>query len=293
MVSSSCARLLSGLCDQAARQAMLDQVTTWWRDQLGRLTLHSPEKKLDNAFRWLQYQCQIVYVLNRMKSRFHTGYEYGWGFRDILQDVVFNLPYDPATVAAALRHISTQMFSNGVAYHNFFIDQPGNKDIQASDDPLWFPAAVISYCRETADFAFLDEVTDYAEVHEGESGVRGSLLEHCLRAVGRVWTDRSPKGLPYLKDCDWNDDLNAGRRTAVPTIGWNPSWWPSSSTGSCWTWPVCCAPSGRHPELAPEYEQRAALLRQAINAYALDEQGYYKRGPQPRPGGGGAWLERQ
>ncbi len=91
--------LLSGLCDEAARQAMLDQVTTWWRDQLGRLTIHSPEKKLDNAFRWLQYQCQIVYVLNRMKSRFHTGYEYGWGFRDILQDVVFNLPYDPATVA--------------------------------------------------------------------------------------------------------------------------------------------------------------------------------------------------
>ena len=87
--------LLSGLCDEAARQAMLDQVTAWWRDQLGRLTIHSPEKKLDNAFRWLQYQCQIVYVLNRMKSRFHTGYEYGWGFRDILQDVVFNLPYDP------------------------------------------------------------------------------------------------------------------------------------------------------------------------------------------------------
>ena len=204
--------LLSGLRDEAARKAMLEQVTAWWEEKLARLTIHSPNKKLDCAFRWLQYQCQIVYVLNRMKSRFHTGYEYGWGFRDILQDVVFNLPYDPATVASALRHISTQIFSDGVTYHNFFIDQPGNKDIQASDDPLWFPAAVIKYCQETADFTFLDEVTDYAEVHEGQpggfmppernpadtqsagqTGLSGTLLEHCQRAVERVWSDRSPR----------------------------------------------------------------------------------------------------
>ena len=75
-----------------------------------------------------------------------------------------------------------------------------------------FPAAVISYCRETADFAFLDEVTDYAEVDEGQPGgfvppernpadtksagqvgLRGTILEHCQRAVERVWADRSPR----------------------------------------------------------------------------------------------------
>ncbi len=35
--------------------------------------------------------------------------------------------------------------------------------------------------------------------------------------------------------------------------------------------------SGRDPDLAPEYEQRAAQLKEAINALALDQQGYYKR----------------
>ena len=269
--------LLSNLRDQADRQGMLDQVTAWWRDHLGRLTLHSPEKKLDCAFPWLQYQCQIVYVLNRMKSRFHTGYEYGWGFRDILQDVVFNLPYEPATVAAALRHISTQMFSNGVAYHNFFIDQPGNKDTQASDDPLWFPAAVISYCRETADFAFLDEVTDYAEVHEGQVGVSGTILEHCQRAVERVWADRSPRGLPYLKDCDWNDDLNAGRRDGKPN-----DWMESVMVAQqlhrlLLDMAGLLRASSRDLEQASDYEQRAARLREAILTHALDAQGYYKR----------------
>ena len=269
--------LLSGLHDEQTRSEMLEQVTDWWREQMGRLTIHSPEKKLDNAFRWLQYQCQVVYVLNRMKSRFHTGYEYGWGFRDILQDVVYNLPYNPATVAAALRHISTQIFSDGVTYHNFFIDQPGNKDIQASDDPLWFPAAVISYCKETADFAFLDEETDYAEVHEGQSGVRGSLLEHCHRAVERVWTDRSPRGLPFLKDCDWNDDLNMGRRDGTPNDWMESVMVAQQLHGLLLEVAGLLHAAGRDPELARECEQRADSLKQVINALALDEQGYYKR----------------
>jgi cellobiose phosphorylase len=256
---------------------MLDQVTTWWREQMGRLTIHSPEKKLDNAFRWLQYQCQIVYVLNRMKSRFHTGYEYGWGFRDILQDVVFNLPYDPATVATALRHISTQIFSNGVTYHNFFIDQPGNKDVQASDDPLWFPAAVIKYCQETANFSFLDEVTDYAEVHEGQSGVRGSILEHCQRAVERVWSDRSSRGLPYLKDCDWNDDLNSERRDGKPNDRMESVMVAQQLHRLLLDMAGLLRAAGKDPELAAEYDLRAASLKEAINTLALDAQGYYKR----------------
>jgi len=262
---------------EAARRAMLDQVMVWWQDYMERLTINTPEKKLDTAFRWLQYQCQVVYILNRMKSRFHTGYEYGWGFRDILQDVVFNLPYEPATVASALKHISTQMFSDGSAYHNFFIDQPGNKDIQASDDPLWFPAALIKYCQETADFAFLDEITDYAEVHEGQSGVRGTILEHCQRAVERVWSDSSPRGLPYLKDCDWNDDLNAGRR------GGRPNNWMESVMVAQQLHRLLIdmagllRASGRDLDQVPEYESCAVDLRQAIRAHALDQQGYYKR----------------
>ena len=269
--------LLADLRSETKRQTMLEQVTAWWREHLGRLTLHSPEKKLERAFPWLQYQCQTVYVLNRMKSRFHTGYEYGWGFRDILQDVIYNLPYEPAKVASALRHISTQIFSDGVAYHNFFIDQPGNKEVQASDDPLWFPAAVIKYCQETADFGFLDEVTNYAEVHEGQSGVQGSILEHCLKAVERVWADRSPRGLPYLKDCDWNDDLNAGRRNGQPN-----DWMESVMVAQqlhrlLLDIARLLGASGRDPELAADYEQRAASLRQAIHTHAMDSLGYYKR----------------
>ncbi len=269
--------LLTGLKEAGQRKEMLVQVTDWWQDYMGRLKIHSPDEKLNRAFQWLQYQCQIVYVLNRMKSRFHTGYEYGWGFRDILQDVLFNMSYDPATVAAALRHISTQMFSTGVAYHNFFIDQPGNKSIEASDDPIWFVNAVIRYCKETGDFAFLDELTDYAEVREGQPGVRGTILEHCLKAVERVWTDRSPRGLPFLKDCDWNDDLNADRCDGKPNDRMESVMVAQQLYGILREMARLFKASGKRPELIAEYEKRAETLKASINAYCLDDQGYYKR----------------
>ncbi|MDR0324041.1 MAG: hypothetical protein LBI12_06320, partial [Treponema sp.] len=98
------------------REKMLETVKNWWSGMMSQFTISTPSVKINRAFKWLQYQCRVVYILNRMKSRFHTGYEYGWGFRDILQDVNFNLPYAADTVRSALKHIATQMFSSGVCY---------------------------------------------------------------------------------------------------------------------------------------------------------------------------------
>jgi cellobiose phosphorylase len=136
---------------------------------------------------------------------------------------------------------------------------------------------VIKYCQETADFAFLDEVTDYAEVHEGQPGVRGTILEHCLQAVERVWSDRSPRGLPYLKDCDWNDDLGMGRRDGKPN-----DWMESVMVAQqlhrlLLDMSGLLRACGRESDIASEYVQRAATLKNAINTLALDRQGYYKR----------------
>jgi cellobiose phosphorylase len=259
------------------REKMLGEVKAWWGDMMAQFTVSTPSEKLNRAFKWLQYQCRIVYILNRMKSRFHTGYEYGWGFRDILQDVNFNLPYAAGTVKTALKHIATQMFSTGVSYHNFFIDQPGNKNIEASDDPLWLPAAIINYIKETGDFAFLDETVAYAEVHEKQGEVYGTILEHIQKALDRVWTDRSGRDLPYMKDCDWNDDLNELR------------------TGGRWNRDVesvmvaqqlhkafidaatLLYAAGRDSALQAEYRKRAEVLYNAIEKHAVDKEGYYVR----------------
>jgi len=263
--------------DAQAREKMLREVKKWWSDLMSRFEISTPSEKINRAFKWLQYQCQVVYILNRMKSRYHTGYEYGWGFRDILQDVNFNLPYSADTVKTALKHIATQMFSTGVSYHNFFIDQPGNKSIQASDDPVWLPMAIIKYVKETGDFSFLDEKAAYAEVYEGEGEIYGTILEHIQKAIDRVWTDRSGRDLPYMKDCDWNDDLNELRTGGE----WNKDVESIMAAQQLYKVLIDTAQllkaANKDNALANDYILRAKKLYDAIEKYAIDKEGYYIR----------------
>ena len=261
----------------ATRNEMLADVKEWWRDMMAQYTIFTPSAKINRAFKWLQYQCRIVYILNRMKSRYHTGYEYGWGFRDILQDVNFNLPYFADSVKSSLKHIATQMFSDGVCYHNFFIDQPGNKAIEASDDPIWLPIAIIKYIKETGDFAFLDETVAYAEVHENKGECYGTILEHIEKAIDRVWTDRSERDLPYMKDCDWNDDLNELRTGD----DWNKD--VESVMVAQQLYKVLLDTAdllktvNRDTHLQEEYLSRAQKISAALEKYAIDKEGYYIR----------------
>ena len=263
--------------DAENRKRMLFEVKNWWADMMSRFVVSTPNAKINRAFKWLQYQCCIVFILNGMKSRYHTGYEYGWGFRDILQDVNFNLPYSAETVRSALKHIATQMFSNGVAYHNFYIDQPGNKSIEASDDPIWFPMAVINYIKETGDFAFLDERAAYAEVHENQGEIYGTILEHIQKAIDRVWEDSSDRDLPYMKDCDWNDDLNELRTGG----GWNKDVESVIVAQQLYKTMLDAADllkaADREAGLADEYRSRAKRIYDSLEKYAIDSEGYYVR----------------
>ena len=269
--------MIAKINDAAARQKMLESVKGWWSNMMSQFTINTPSAQINRAFKWLQYQCRVVYILNRMKSRYHTGYEYGWGFRDILQDVNFNLAYSADSVKEALKHIATQMFSNGVSYHNFFIDQPGNQGVQASDDPIWLPAAIIKYIQETGDYAFLDDVVAYAEKHEGMGDVKGTILEHIEKAIDRVWTDRSERDLPYMKDCDWNDDLNELRTGGE----WNKDVESVMVAQQLYKILIDAAEllnnAGRDKNLADEYIARSKKLYAAIEKYAIDKEGYYIR----------------
>ena len=263
--------------DADRREAMLADVKAWWIGMMNQFTISTPSEKINRGFKWLQYQCRVVYILNRMKSRFHTGYEYGWGFRDILQDVVFNLPYDAQSVKKALLHIASQMFSTGVCYHNFFIDQPGNKSIEACDDPIWLPAAIIKYIKETGDFNFLDETASYAEVHEKTGEIYGTILEHTRKAIDRAWTDRSDHDLLYMKDCDWNDDLNELRTGG----NWNKDVESVMASQQLYKVLIDTAglltAAGRDSALADEYKARAEKIYKALEKYAIDKEGYYIR----------------
>jgi len=259
------------------REFMIKNVVSWWEKTLNRLNIYSPDEKINHGFKWLQYQCEIVYILNRMKSRYHTGYEYGWGFRDILQDILYTFPYRGMEMAGVLKHISTQMFNSGKTYHNFFIDQLGNRSIEASDDPIWFANAVVKYCKESGDFNFLDEVTDYADKKEGLGDFKGSILEHCIKGLDSVWADSSPRHLPYMKDCDWNDDLNENRKGSGPNRDVESVMVAQQLYSGLIDMANLFRASDRRVELVKEYEDRALKIKNSIKEYCMDKEGYFKR----------------
>jgi len=276
--------------DATERKRMLGAVREWWRKRQGSLTLKTPDEAVNRAFPWLQYQCEAVLVLNRMKSRFHTGYEYGWGFRDILQDILYLLPYRADEMRERLLFIAPQIFSTGHAYHNFFLDQKGNRAVEASDDPLWFVQAVVRYCRETADYGFLNTVCAYADEKEGLSPKQGTILEHCESCLERVLADRGDSRLPFMKDCDWNDDLNETRIDGAPSRRLESVMAAMQLHAACLDFAGILeeaqergnspdtAAKDRAPDLrAAKYRAAAAETADAIETRCLDREGWYKR----------------
>lgn len=184
----------------------LASVMAEWEAEFAQNTISIPGLEVvSHSFKWLQYQCAMVSCLNRMKSRFHSGFEYGFGFRDILQDLLAILPYDNDKVKSILHFVAKQIFTDGNVYHNFYVSAPGTTDFNASDDPLWFILAVCEYIKETHDFAILEEIAPYADL---DAQKEGNIYEHLDIALRKVWKF-SIDGLPQLFDADWNDDLSS------------------------------------------------------------------------------------
>ena len=189
-------------------EKMFDQVGKEWAADFDRVQFKVPKNRLfEHSFKWIQYQCAMVLNLNRMKSRYHSGFEYGFGFRDILQDILAGLATDGPKTRAFLKYIGEQMFSDGSTYHNFYVSAPGTLDFHACDDPIWFIYAVCEYVKETGDTTLLAEVIPYADEKENRPAKNGTVFDHCIMALDQVWKN-SKDGIPTMFDADWNDDLS-------------------------------------------------------------------------------------
>jgi len=258
---------------------MLEEVKADWQSDFGKL-----EVKVDDAdqilapsYLWLQYQCAMVAIMNRMKSRFHSGYEYGYGFRDILQDILAVLPYDPESVKQMLMFTAEQMFSDGFAYHNFFVSAPGHKDFVTCDDPLWLVYAVAEYIKATGDYDFLCQVVPYCDEKENLPAANGSILEHLKLGLAKVWR-QSDNGLPYMLMADWNDDLS-GNFTSLSTMAAQQLFKALNDMAELLT------AAGIEPELAADYTAKAVIVKQQVEAKCIDDAGYYIRAvasPNPK-----------
>ena len=210
---------------------------------------------------WLPYQA----ISGRLWGR--TGYYQqsgAFGFRDQLQDSQVWLPRDPSKTRDQILLHAAHQFADGSVYHWWHPLAEFGLRTACSDDYLWLPFLVVQYIKETGDWAILDVKAPFVDDAAGST-----ILEHCTRSIARSLARHSPRGLPLIGSCDWNDGLSAMGVGGKGESVWLAQWLAHLlqefghivSKGGA---------TGPNPKLAAEYLTHRDTLIKSINDHAWD-----------------------
>jgi cellobiose phosphorylase len=114
------------------------------------------------------------------------------------------LPRDPSRTRDQILLHAEHQFADGSVYHWWHPLAEFGLRTACSDDYLWLPFLTVQYIKDTGDWPILDATTRFVDDAE-----RATLLEHCKRSIKRSLARQSPRGLPLIGSCDWNDGLSA------------------------------------------------------------------------------------
>jgi len=180
----------------------LSNVKKQWEKMLGTLEIETPDIAMNFMVnKWLKYQA----ISGRLWARTAYYQQSGaYGFRDQLQDSHIFLPIDPHFTKNQIKLHAGHQFEDGSVLHWWHPITDEGLINKISDNLLWLPFLTISYLDETDNYDFLNENIEFYQSKE-----IASLFEHCCKAINKVLSGFSDRGLPLIGAGDWNDGMNA------------------------------------------------------------------------------------
>jgi len=216
---------------------------------------------------WLKHQTISARLWAKCAYYQSSG---GIGFRDQLQDSHIFLPIDPELTKKQILLHAEQQFPDGTVYHWWHPGTGIGAHTEMTDDLLWLVYLTLSYLDETADESILDTEANYVQA-KGKKQEKGPLYDHCIRAIDKVLSRWSKRGLPLIGEGDWNDGFSH--------VGLN--WKGESIWLGHFLYDILrrfspFVTKQGEKRRASYYMKRAVALKQAINKHAWDGEWYIR-----------------
>lgn len=240
----------------------LERTRQFWNGLFSGLAVETPDEAfnfLTNA--WLRYQAISGRIWAKSAYYQSSG---GYGFRDQLQDSQVFLPIRPELCKKQILMHAAHQFVDGTVHHWWHQLSTIGILTNMTDNLLWLVYILFSYLEETKDFKLLDTKVPYL------NAPAGPIYEHCTKAIDKVLSRFSKRGLPLIGDGDWNDGFNL-----IGTKWKGESVWLAQFLYDILIRFGPIAERKKDKKRARLYLARAKKIKEAVNKYCWDGEWYF------------------
>jgi cellobiose phosphorylase len=247
----------------------LQAVKDFWTKMTEGSWIDTPDKAMDILTnKWYRYQAISARMWGKTAYYQCSG---GIGFRDQLQDSNCLLESDPAMTRAQILTHAEQQFPDGTVYHWWHPGTGIGAHTEMTDDLLWIVLLSMNYYDETNDSSIFEEKAPFVNLNKNTKAEIGTIYDHCCRAIDKVLSRWSKRGLPLIGEGDWNDGMShVGLKWKGESV-----WLGHFLYGILNRFAPICEEK-KDSKRAKNYIARAKKLKEAINKHAWDGNWYIR-----------------